>query len=525
MSKNIIESFVFQGTVLFLFIFLAFFSSAVGLYNSVDAPQFFTTESILNFRDFDISHFSNSPFYYTEPDVFYRNDHTYNIRGYMVSVLSIPLHWVSKALHSFYNTSWFDAQLHSVTDFSYPLAVTSLFPVFSIIGLYFFWKTAKEVGTDASATITTLILAFGTYIWKYTNTYSRLGVDVAILGISFYLFHKSFSTKNFKYSFLLLVMIAIAFGVDTILFLSLLPALIWSFIKVFSKQKLPSKQQSVLLSIPIVLIGAIIGVNKYVYNSYISIQTLQQPIVKQALQENARKAWMSTPLYPTLYCVLFCAGKIPGESFSNFENFPEEIRTFASLTFAETNNFYGIFTVTPAFFLIVGLLFLRLSDYERTLVGIGMITVAIGVIANAKVLVFWGGNQYDIRYFVPYTLLLGFPVSLFFSKVQKLPGIVIKSFLYLTGLGLAISSIYMGWLGVLAMYLPAETGENRLLVAPSVGVSVIQQIDPAVLFRLTFMNFPNILIGGIVALYILCWCGAIRFAIKHHAAFFNQRYK
>lgn len=476
---------------LFTFIFILFFSSAVGLYNSMDSPQFFTTESILNLGDLDISYYSNHPLFFGDPDIFYKNNQTYGIRGFLLSILTIPIHLISRIVSPYYTLLWFDPFLRTINDFSYTLAVTSLLPIFSIVGLYFLWKTISDICDKWSATITTLILAFGTYIWKYSNAYTRQSASVAILGIGLYLFHSIYTKKEFKYVFSFTLLVILAYGIDPILFISLLPSFCISVYYFINKKHLTSIN-TFALAIPCLFFLSIIGINKHFYDSYASIQTMQQPIIKDTFGEKAKNVWLSTPLYPTINCVFFCAGKIPTESFRNFSHFPEQIKTFASLSFAQDYNFYGIFTVTPAFFLIFSLMFFTLSRYVKILLGIIFLTVGIGIVINTKTLIFWGGNQYDIRYFTPYTLLLGFPLALFFYESRNLPYKFAKKIFISSGILLGIFSVYMGWLGILHMYLPAQTGEQRIYLEPSSALLTILQTKPAVLFYLTFMNFSNL---------------------------------
>jgi len=81
--------------VLFTFIFTVYFSSSVGLMNSMDTPQFFTTEALIQNHNIDISVFRYDPHYFVWPDVYNYKNQTLGLRGYLTSVLYLPLHIIS----------------------------------------------------------------------------------------------------------------------------------------------------------------------------------------------------------------------------------------------------------------------------------------------------------------------------------------------------------------------------------------------------------------------------------------------
>lgn len=222
------------------------------------------------------------------------------------------------------------------------------------------------------------------------------------------------------------------------------------------------------------------------------------------MRDRANNAWLSTPLFPTVFSVLFNFGKLPASSFRNFDYLPPDIEKLISKSYAQKYPFYGIFTVTP----IIGLSLIwpfLIKRRENRLWSFSLICsliFGVGVIFNTKVLGFWGGNQYDIRYFYPYVMPLvvitGIVLGWILKKLHGLKRMIMISLCIL----LTILSIYMSWMGVLSQYKPALTGERKLWIYP-LELSSYSQHSLISYWQATFPNGNNFWLPILISIIII----------------------
>jgi hypothetical protein len=143
------------------------------------------------------------------------------------------------------------------------------------------------------------------------------------------------------------------------------------------------------------------------------------------------------------------------------------------------------------------------------------VTSTLGIAGNARVLTFWGGNQYDVRYFYPYVVLLGPPTALALGDIVA--GRYRGRPLLVGAFGASAAyALFAGWLGVLSMFGPALTSERRILAGirstpeglvlhVPVDIYNAMEVLPAysvqALLDATFMNRANawIAVGLMVA--------------------------
>ncbi|KXK10320.1 MAG: hypothetical protein UZ22_OP11002000834 [Microgenomates bacterium OLB23] len=130
--------------MLFAFIFIVYFSSAAGLFNSLDVPQFFTTEAIMEHQSLDLLPYQSDPHFFVHPDFIMYKNQMLGLRGYMQSVFSLPLHVAGSIIAPAFQVSQFPPNIIT-PGFQYELAITSLYAVFMIAGLFFVWKLMCEL--------------------------------------------------------------------------------------------------------------------------------------------------------------------------------------------------------------------------------------------------------------------------------------------------------------------------------------------------------------------------------------------
>jgi hypothetical protein len=490
--RRLIEPFI-----LFTLVFTVFFSSSVGLMNSGDAPQYFTGEALLKHASPDLVPFKEDPHFFVWPDYYEDRGRVLSYRGFTTSLLSLPFHMAGRVFSPFFETLRFPVQTDT-DGFPRELATVSFFTVFSAAGIMALWKIMRESGigkfTRAAAV---LLTAFGTYIWKYSSFYSRHGVIVFLLALFLFSFWRLLKGDKNRFVLALPAVIsALAFGIDSILCISFLAVVILYHAALFLGRK-----QCFLKPfhhIPGVLVFMIIIIlNWFYYGNVLSVQSLRSFQFEGIPMENRLGVATSAPLHIVLPAVLFNAGKLPSGAFTHFDTLPSAAAVFTSVQYAKINDFYGMFVLSP--FLVLGFVFPLFRRDRRILFlnGISVFLFFLNMAGNAKFYAFWGGNQYDIRYFYPFCILLVIPFAqVADGLLRKGIGVRIATFLAVVLTG--IWSMFQGFLGVIGMYHPSLGGERRIMYASrdTVGYTREDYVNAA------FMNRDNAWIAVAVTLFI-----------------------
>jgi hypothetical protein len=476
--------------IIFISIFIVYFLSASGLYNSMDATQYFTAESLINNFHPAIDNHEKSPHYFVFPDIFYYQNHTFGARGFLNSFLNIPIHIGSHVTKGAFLTDSFPKEATKSPTFKHELSVTSFYVLYTVLGIYYLNKTLLSTTKNSFLSLlTSIFVAFGTYNWKYSSSYIRQGMIVFIIGFGMYTATAFAKGKDRNSIQKLLILLSLSYGIDTPLFAGILLFLCFYIaVNVFRNHPIDIPKKGVVAALLILLIQ--ISLNYAWYGNIFSSQTFRQPTVKRAVGEKSKLVWISTPLYPTIREVLFSYDKIHPSSFRNFSSLPDEIKTFASLKYAKQYTFYGLFIVSP-FLLYFVFSFLDTKTVKKyNWVYLFCLIVSItGIMLNSKVLIFWGGNQYDIRYFYPYSIPLAFLAAVGVNSLITLKKLRFLSVLFYIVLGLF--SIFMGWLGVLNMYKPSLSGERKIWVEAKTA-NILNSYSLSELINHTFPNLINL---------------------------------
>lgn len=253
------------------------------------------------------------------------------------------------------------------------------------------------------------------------------------------------------------------------------------------------------------LAGALIVINTVLnylwYGTALFSQTHRMPLTEQAGLVGV-SVWMSTPLIPTVWYVLFGSGYLPDSVFRNFQEFDPTIAKYSSLPFIKAAYFLGIFTWLPYAWFGLGV-FLRMHRKYLPLLVYCSLMFCLNVIATTKKLGFWGGNQYDVRYFYPLILFPGIFIVLGLQTVYtRFSGLRHRVFFLSLFLLLMFSSFRIGWVGVLNNFQPAVHGENKVTVNVMTARGILHRYTLSTPLTATFMNKRNAWIGAVVA-YIL----------------------
>ncbi len=489
--RRLIEPFI-----LFTLVFTVFFSSSVGLMNSGDAPQYFTGEALLKQASPDLAPFKEDPHFFVWPDFYEDSGRVLSYRGFTTSLLSLPFHMAGRVFSPFFETLRFPAQT-GTEGFPRELATVSFFTVFSAVGIMVLWKIMRESGIGRfSRTAAVLLAAFGTYIWKYSSFYSRHGVIVFLLALFLFSFWRIL--RGDKNRFVLAapaVISALAFGIDSILCISLLAAVILYHAVLYlgKKQRFlkPSHHITGVLVFMIIII-----LNGLYYGNVQSVQSLSSFQFEGIPMEKRLGVATSAPLHIVLPAVLINAGKLPSQAFSHFDTLPSAAAVFTSVEYAKIHDFYGMFVLSP--FLVLGFGFPLFRRDRRILFlnGISVFLFFLNMAGNAKFYAFWGGNQYDIRYFYPFCILLVIPFAqVVDGMLKKGTGVRIATLLAVVFTG--IWSMFQGFLGVIGMYHPSLGGERRIMYA----VRDMMRYTREDYVNAAFMNRDNAWIAVAVTLF------------------------
>jgi hypothetical protein len=385
-------------------------------------------------------------------------------------------------------------------NFRYELFIVANFTIFTSIALVILANTLSILKVKRGLQLLIpLSFAFGTYSWKYASAYARHGLIVLLINIFLNLLVRYYQQKKLFHFSLLLTVTAFSFGIDVFLFavfsltvLLLTLALIKSN-GIALKTYVNSKNLIKILLIPTIIISLLVTTNLLVYKSPFSSQTTKQVTVKKIMGGESIATWLSTPIYPTLPVVLFNTHKIPSKAFKNFQELPSAVARFCSMSFAQKMDFYGLFFLSP--FLLFSITAFLLQDKKYKILNIiCLVSFLTGIALNCKVLNFWGGNQYDVRYFYPYTYFLSIPLALsihkiFFQMSSELISAIGKTIFGVT----VFFSLFINWLSVINMFKLALTGERKIFLNFWDFADYYQRYSLQDYLDATFMNRGNII--------------------------------
>jgi len=498
------------SVILFALIFILYFSSSVGLINSGDTPQYFTTEGLMRYASPDLTPFTKDPHFFIWPDSFDYKGNILSFRGYALSLLAMPFHIIARYIYPLFTWNNFPSVVVT-PHFTYELAVVSLFTLFSVFGLMIMRVLMKNITRSSIiADTVTFFLATGTYIWKYSVFYTRGAVMVFFLSavsLCFWNILKEKRRQDFNY-YILLFLWACSYGIDLILFVSITLAVM--LLMVLEKKKTLLRAKKPLVAGLFVLAILIIGNYRW-YGNASSNQTLQSTYYFGNLPMQERvKVVASSPILPSVWAVLFNFGSLASSIFDHFKHIPSYITSHISLEFAKKYRFFGIFAISP--FLLFSFIKIRLKDKAtKSLCMILMTLFIVNLLGNASFFTFWGGNQYDIRYFYPFVVLFGVPVALSLKHITGIKNFFYKCMGLLLFFLLSFFSVLMGWLGVINMFAPALTGERKIWMDVIDLPLYYSRFSFDQYVNATFMNRENAWIAALIFLILLLFWGAIEY--------------
>lgn len=505
---------------------VVYFASAVGLINSSDTPQYFTAEAFIHNGNLDMSVYKHEPHFFVYPDYFTHNSQMLNVRGYLSSLLFIPFHAISSVTHFLLTEKGFPEEVIT-QHFTYELSIVMFFSLLTVVGLLALYKALYILTENRLISLlTTIAAALGTYLWKYSSFYTRQGYSVGILGLL--MLCLSFLSvpsrkKNGWISSFTGLLYGVSFGIDPILFIAL--SIYFGLVVLVSliKQKVipPIRlhRRAFILTAALVIAGIVAG-NYHFYGSPQSTYADRVDFLYFQLREKTDDFVISAPIIPVMKAVLFNTGKLSPETLSHFQGQSEVIKDSTSFRYTQSYDFYGMFVLSPFLFLGCFILFFPYRVRKHAyIITFCLLVFALGIVGNAKIYGFWGGNQYDIRYFYPYAMLLALTSGLVVQEVWLLrhkKGIRMLVYAFMSYWILAIIfSIVMGWLSVIGMYKPALTGERRLWLTLHNVFDEYMKYSTREYLEAAFMNRYNAWLGAVLTTFV--------FLIHNFFAFIYRR--
>ncbi|MFO0703822.1 MAG: hypothetical protein U0525_03810 [Patescibacteria group bacterium] len=500
--KSTIEIFFFG------MIFTIYFMSSVGIMNTMDGAQYYTTEALIQYNDVNLRPMTKYEHFFSKNDLAYDGNKILPLRGVHQSIIAMPLHFLSRFFAPYVSTNDFPISISSARDFAYELTITGLYSLFSVLGVYFVFKTLQTIGISRKMSFfTSFVLAFGTPVWKYATAYIRQGMIFLFFAFTLYVFARCLF-KNNKNNILpisiWLLILPFSFGIDPIGFASVCGAIaifILLLIKNKKRHKLPSnpfKSKNIRISILFIVIfitssAFVLFTNFYFFKSLMSTQYEKYPPFATVPKDKLLSVVFGTPIYPTIFYVLFGSSALPVEIFENTLKYPE-ISKVVSVPYAIRYEFYGIFIITPIFLLIFASIysfFKYASKKQKFMYAFSSIITIIFIIPTVMWHAFHAPNSYDLKYFYPIfaNLSILFAISLKYWPAIKTSSVFKYAFILLF-----ILTIFFGFIGVLNAYPSYMTGERRIWINTPFHLIRLFSTPTKTMIDAVFANRANIFV-------------------------------
>ena len=434
-----------------------YFSSTVGVSNSVDGPDYALTRAI-------VEHGSTRLDWYPEwisPDYAVVGGHIYAKRSPGVSLGGVPFYIVAQLFHGL-ATAPYHGQHAGINRDSPTEALTMLFPALcgALTVALIFLISRKLTGHAGASVLTAVCAGLGTLLWRYSIWYQRMPLYTLLLTLLFYL---AITFQPAQVSGRKVVLTGLAIGYmlvteSTALFLSLI-FLVWFLHAILTSAEPVDhrRQQALLLSGGIAASLAVL----VAYNLF----SFQQVFINLYRMQDATKwqtysALFSTPLWPSIYLNLFSHGPIPVNAISPVLRHDPAIFVQQGADWAIRTEYDGLFFQSPYLFAAFSgfIIFVR-ERRDQAVMAPAVSTIILVVMS--KFATFWGGSGFDGRYFVPMLPFLSLGLAFLWREILRLRRGPVKSVALAAVGALCCGSIYKGWRFALTNFGPHVTGDHR----------------------------------------------------------------
>ncbi|MCJ7741026.1 hypothetical protein MUP32_06990 [Candidatus Microgenomates bacterium] len=474
----------------FLFIVFAsiYFSSTVGVMNSMDAPQYAMTQALVEKNTIQIDSFNQ----WSWPDYCIINDHIYNCREPGQSFLGIPFYLLAKAVLPLVNSPYQgypdineDSKLEALT--------YGFFSTIGVLSVILLWGICRKLKiSKAGSLFAAFLFGIGSLLWRYSFGYVRQSPAVLLyLSFIYVILYKPDRSKEVVKWFLLGLITGVIQLFDSVSFLPLfLTGILYLLFK-----KIRRKKSICYLFVAFILPVLFMIILRLVYNKIAFGDYLSEGRFISVYAPIPLQYQFSAEAKKTIPYLLFSFKSLPPTVLDYMKNLPQDMAEKLEYgLWATKNKFLGIFIQSPILFLFfpgIILLFRR----NRRLLFMILLIIGLNLIIIGKFMGFYNPNSYDTRYLLPVIPLLFISVSYCIDSIFRSKKKLIIIVCSVIAVLLALLSIYNSWYSVITSYSPHISGENRFsfyqLAKPWGNIGNAKN-NAALLFINTFPNIYNL---------------------------------
>lgn len=469
-----LENDLILSWILFIFFSLLYFSSTVGVMNSVDAPQYALTQALVEKHTTSIEAFSQ----YVWPDFASYNGHMYSDREPGFSIIAIPFYLIAKILLPLANYPYLGqhpaltpASRLEVLTYGFMSSLAALGPVLV------FYISRKLNFSRFSSFLAGFFLGTGSLMWKYSAGFIRQPLILVML-LGLFLIYLQLKQRR-KPSILLMTGFLMGLMLITD-YLSIFSASVLALL--YAVFIFKQKKDFLILSIIYAIIGFIIPMSFLLLYNRISFgKFFTSSRFYYANETQTVQSTFITDLKWSIPLNLLSYKPIPPQAFDYLKKYPYLKKTFPIYTWASAWQYKGILIQSPILFLsLLGLLIMK----QKKMAGILMILFLSYFIPASKISAFFSPTSYDTRYVLPAIgfLFIGLSSAIDALNRQikpiKLFGLVISSVL-------GVFSFWNGFVSIGRHFAPHVSGEHRFDYSGSL-------LNYKNLLSLTIHAFPNI---------------------------------
>src|SRR5919199_4051324 len=465
--------------LLFALVAVPYFSTAVGVMNSMDGPQYALTRAIVEKHTFSLNGYD-----WIYPDWALVDGKQYSQRSPGISLLAVPLYLYSHALTGHLSPPHLVQNTRGITAESPLEAMT--YGLVSLLGagaVALFYLIMRQHGArPIVGVVAALIFAFGTLFWTYAASFVREPAEILFLFGAYLSYLKLGAQPRRSLALILGTLTGWAPVCDN---LAVVPGTL-----VLGAAIILLVRTERLALVPWAVGGLLVGVLPLmIYN----IRVFHHPFVIQYMYaqwdlNRVSKMHFLADLRWSIPVNLFTWGYIAPQALPYVATDPQ-FAVAMSATWALQTNYKGIFIQSPILFVAVGYALLQMRR-SRTFL-LPLTAAAVFFVLVARTSYFFHPNNFDTRYFLPATAFFFVPLGTALEGIQarRRP---LRIALWLGVAVLALLSILNGWEAVLLNYTPHQTGDERdsLYLIARHAIPFAAKVAEA--FFETFPNYANV---------------------------------
>lgn len=469
----------------FLFIFFTtiYFSSTVGTMNSLDGSQYALTQALTEKKTIKIDSYMEWTYWTDYAKV---RDHYYSDRDPGLSFLAVPFYFIATKIYYFAHMPY--DGLNPSTDLNSTIqALTYLTSAFwGAIGVVVVYLLCLHFGrTKKASLITAISVGIGTLLWKYSAMFYREPVFTTFLLIAYYCIFLTGKKTTINYKKLFTVAGFFA-GLSVSVDYSKLFIIIIIYLYILWANFKYKISHLIFFTVGLVLPLALVTL--YNLSAFNNIFAVPHQYNNSISWLYTKSSIFKTPFMPSVLVNLTNNTSIPKDVLNYLLSNPSlDYQTGAY--WATVWRYRGIFVQTPLLFIAVLGWFSFLKSNWREAVGL-LLSAMIIFLINSKLTVFWAGNNYDSRYFLPTTTILLLGLPFFIDNINKIKIFFFRLYRYLLFIFLFCYSLYNSWYSTLTSFAPHVSGEYKFSFTQLLPLYSLDALKYN-LHELSINTFPN----------------------------------